>query len=129
MWPDYKILLIFLICLCIDYADSCCINLDNWNIIQQYINIFVWVSLFLRWEQKRGRGDIYHEIEFPRPKKHDIKIPRPKNRDIEFRGLKHHDIEKQRRLSHDHVIPKHFFQRTKSYEIVSESSRIWQTNS
>ena len=31
-----RILFIILICLWIDYADSCCINLDNWNIPQQF---------------------------------------------------------------------------------------------
>ena len=36
MIVDYKILFIILIHLCKDYADSCYINLDNWNILQQY---------------------------------------------------------------------------------------------
>ena len=41
---------------------------------------------------------IYHDIEIPRPKTHDIEIPRPKNG----------DIKKQRQLTHDIVIPRHF---------------------
>ena len=39
----------------------------------------------------------------------DIEIPRPKNCDIEIQGLKHQGIEKRRQLSHDIVIPRHFF--------------------
>ena len=52
---------------------------------------------------------IYHDIEISRPKIGDIEIPRPKNHDIEIRGLKYLDIEKRRQLSHDIVIPRHFF--------------------
>ena len=52
---------------------------------------------------------IYHDIEISRPKNHDIEIPKPKTRDIEIQGLKHHDNEKQRQLSNDIVIPRHFF--------------------
>ena len=55
-----------------------------------------------------------HGIEIPRPKKHDIEIPRPKNHDIEIRGLKHHDIGKWRQISHDIVIPRHFFRGQKA---------------
>ena len=65
-------------------------------------------------KRKRGRGDSYHAIHIPRPKNYDIEIPRPKNHDIEIGGLKHHGIEKWRQLSHDIVIPKHFFRGQKA---------------
>ena len=46
--------------MCIHYADSCWINLDNWNILQQYNwNNFARFFLFSQWKQKRGRGDTY----------------------------------------------------------------------
>ena len=44
---------------------------------------------------------IYHDIEISRPKKHGIEI----------QVLKHHDIDKQRQLSLDIVVPRHFFGR------------------
>ena len=44
----------------------------------------------------------------------DIEIPRPKNCDIEIQGIKQHAIEKWRQLSHDIVIPMHFFRRQKA---------------
>ena len=68
--------------------------MDNWNILQQYNwNNFAWLFLFLQWKRKRGCGDLYHDIEIPRPKNHDIEILRPKNCNIEiprqfFRGQK-----------------------------------------
>ena len=52
---------------------------------------------------------IYHDIRIPRHKNYDIGIQGPKNCDIKFWGLKHHNIEKQRPLSQDIVIPRHFF--------------------
>ena len=51
----------------------------------------------------------YRDIGIPGTKSHGIEIPGPKNRDIEIRGLNHGDIEKRRQLSHDIVIPRHFF--------------------
>ena len=47
---------------------------------------------------------IDHDIEIPRPKSHDIEITRPKNR----------DIGKQRQITHDIVIPRHFFRGQKA---------------
>ena len=47
----------------------------------------------------------------------DSGIPRPTSMEIEIRGPKHHDIEKQRQLTDDIVIPRHFFQMTKSHNI------------
>ena len=49
---------------------------------------------------------------------------RTKNRNIFIQGLKHHDIEKRTQLSHDIVIPGHFFQREK---ITASRFRDWET--
>ena len=52
-----RILFIILICLWIDYADSCCINLDNWNIPQQF-NWNNFACFFVSWwKGKRSCGD------------------------------------------------------------------------
>ena len=53
-----RILFIILIWLCIDYADSCCINLDNWNIPQQYYwNNFAWFFFVSWWKRKQSCWD------------------------------------------------------------------------
>ena len=57
---------------------------------------------------------INHDIKVSRPKSHNIGIPRPKNRDMDFPALKQQDIEKRRQLSHDIVIPRHFFRGQKA---------------
>ena len=69
-------------------------------------------SLFLI--KVQASGHIYNDIGISRPKSHNIEIPRPKNCDVEIWGLKHHNIEKRRQLSHDIVIPRHFFRRQKA---------------
>ena len=90
----YRILFIILICLCINYADRCCINLDNWNIFQQHNwQIMRDFFVFTMITKTRPWRHIYHDIEIPRPKSHDIEIPRPKNHDIEIPRPKSHDIE------------------------------------
>ena len=70
--------------------------------------LIMWIINLGKTETRPWRH-IYHDIEIPRPKIGDIEIPRPKNHDIEIRGLKYLDIEKRRQLSHDIVIPRHFF--------------------
>ena len=55
---DYRILFIILIHICILYGDSSCINLGNWNILQQYNwKNFAWFSQFSGWKRKPVRGD------------------------------------------------------------------------
>ena len=57
---DYRILFIILIHICILCGDSSCINLGNWNILQQYNwKNFAWFSQFSRWKRKPVRGDTY----------------------------------------------------------------------
>ena len=51
-------------------------------------------------------------------------ILRPKNCNIEIRGLKHHGIKKQRHLSHDIVIPRHFVRGQIAMTLIFQS---WKT--
>ena len=83
----------------------------------KYFSTTIFVSQFFVFTmitKTRQWRHIYHDIGIPKPKNHDIKIPRPKNHDIEIRGLKHQDIEKWRQISHDIVIPRHFFRGQKA---------------
>ena len=78
------------------------------------------MSTLIMWHNRfSGNENEAVETHIPRhrdskTKNHDIEIPRPKNRDFEIQGLKHHDIEKRRQLSHDIVIPVHFFRGRKA---------------
>ena len=111
----YRILFIILIRLWIHYADSCCINLGNWNIFQQdNWHNYAWYFVFTMITKTRPWRHIYHDIGIPIPKNHNIEIPRPKNHDIEIGGLKHHDIIKWRQISDEIVIPKRFFRGQKA---------------
>ena len=83
----------------------------------KYFSTTIFVSQFFVFTmitKTRQWRHIYHDIGIPKPKNHDIKIPRPKNHDIEIRGLNHQDIEKWRQISHDIVIPRHFFRGQKA---------------
>ena len=83
----------------------------------KYFSTTIFVSQFFVFTmitKTRQWRHIYHDIGIPKPKNHDIKIPRPKNHDIEIRGLKHQDIEKWRQISHDIVVPRHFFRGQKA---------------
>ena len=42
------------------------------------------------------------------------RVPIPKNRDIEIPRSKNGDIEKRRQITHNFVIPKHFFRGQKA---------------
>ena len=74
-------------------------------------------SVFTMKTKTRPWRHKYHDIEIPRPKSHDIEVPRPKNHNVEILGLKYYGIEKRSQLSHDIVIPRHFFQKIKSHDI------------
>ena len=126
MQLDYRILFIILIFLCIYYADSCSIDFHNWNVLECNWNNFAWFfSAFTMKTKTRSWRHIYHNIEISRPRNYDIiKIASLKNRDIEIDGLKHHGIEKQRQLSHDIVMPMHFFRVQKA---TTSGSQDWKT--
>ena len=74
-------------------------------------------NFFYFQDENENEGPLWHinhDIKVSRPKSHDIGIPRPKNRDMDFPALKQQDIEKRRQLSHDIVIPRHFFRGQKA---------------
>ena len=121
-----------LIHLCIHYVDSCCINLDNWSIVQQYNkNNIAWFFLVSRCRRKRGRGDTsrsqskkttalrFQDKKTATPKS---KTKTPLHRETETIKSRHRDSKVffQRTKSHDIEIP-----RLKNHDI--EIPRPWTT--
>ena len=119
----YRILFIILICL--HYADRYCINFDKWNIFQQH-NWHNHSWFFCLHDDNENEAVEAHipRHQIPIPKNHDIQIPKPKKplhldsktkkpRHRDF-GTKTPDMEKWRQISHDIVIPRCFFRGQKA---------------
>ena len=114
----YRILFIILIRLCIHYADSCCINLGNWNIFQQdNWHNYAWYFCFHDDNENKAV-----EVHIPRhwdsntkkPQHRDSKTKKPWHRDSGTKTPRHHKMETNKRRDRD---SKAFFQRTKSHDI------------
>ena len=103
-----------LICLCTHYADSCCINLVNWNIFQQYNwNNFPWFFLLSTMKMKtRPWRYVYYYIKISRLKNFNIFL----------------ELEK---IKPQHCYPKAFFSEDKKpqqQDLKTEKQRHWDSN-
>ena len=79
----YRILFIILICLCIHYADRCCINLDNWNIFQQHNwHNYAWFFCFHDDNESEA-------VEAHIPRHRDSKTKKPRHRDSKTKKPRH----------------------------------------
>ena len=122
----YRILFIILICL--HYADRYCINFDKWNIFQQH-NWHNHSWFFCLHDDNENEAVEAHipRHQIPIPKNQDIQIPKPKkplhldsktkkprHRDFGTKTPRHGEIEANKPRHRDSKV---FFQRTKSHNI------------